>query len=210
MNGSQRGSVASQHLELWPGSWYDNELCRLLFMHHVTRKIPRAGGHAGSPWLVTAVCAHPDTTWHDSTAHLFPLKQRAASASAALRPPTLSQWCSKSKWKMKCIFLCLSSPSQRLMLHTWLTPRRKMCGSDTETPCISHLYYTATHFLRGVFFSSWSRKDEYRQCLPSWKCIPLGNPQHETNKHPPHDTLAIHSHLHGYVECCQDSLSVQC
>lgn len=30
------------------------------------------------------------------------------------------------------------------------------------------------------------------------------------NKHYPHDTLAIHSHLHGYAGCCQDLLFVQC
>lgn len=101
----------------------------------------------------------------------------------------------------------------RCCTHDWLLGEwfaAQTISSDTETPCISHLYYTATHCLRGVFFSSWSRKDEDRQCLLSWKCIPLGNPQHETNKHPPHDTLAIHSHLHGYVGCCQDSVSVQC
>lgn len=79
-------------------------------------------------------------------------------------------------------------------------------SSDTKTPCILHLCCTATHCFRGVFFSFQNRRDEHQQCLPSWKCIPFGNPQHETNKYHHHNTLAIHSHLHGYVGCCQLTL----
>lgn len=163
MAGSQRGSIASQHLELRPGSWYDNELCRLLFMHHVTCKtpsLPKPNPRRRRPrWLIMTgdggLCASRQKPGTTAEAHVVPPeKQRAASATGH---PKGRKHChndaagANEKWN-------LSSLSPRPTSHTWLTPGRKRfaaqtSSSDAETPWLSHLYYTATLMLeRCTFF----------------------------------------------------------
>lgn len=195
-------------------SLYNNEVCRLLFTCHANCKIPCGGGRTGSPLLIMVACALPNTTWHGCTAHLVHPNNNLYLWRVPRGLGRCHNDAAKAKMKnekhLPPFFFPLTEAKVTHMTDfpgEWFAA--KTISSDTETPCILHLYCTATHCSRGVFFSSQNRRDEERQCLPSWKCIPLGYPQHETNKHPPHDTLAIHLDLHGYVGCCQDSLSVQ-
>lgn len=64
-------------------------------------------------------------------------------------------------------------------------PRRPLCYTPHD---------------RCALRSSRSRNNDGRRafCRPVNAFAPR-NPRHETNKHLPRDTLAIHSHLHGYV-----------
>lgn len=220
MAGSQRGSIASQHLELRPGSWYDNELCRLLFMHHVTCKtpsLPKPNPRRRRPrWLIMTgdggLCASRQKPGTTAEAHVVPPENNELHLRRGTRRAVNIVIMMRREQMKNEIFLL--SHRGRRRTHDWLPGERDLphkLAAQTLKHHDFHICTTPLHSCsRGVLFSSWSRKDEDRRCLPSWKRIPHRNPRHETNKHPPHDTLAIHSHLHGYVGCCQNSLSVQC
>lgn len=120
-------------------------------------EVPLAPPTAGGLWRLWCIQTRPGTTeqhipFHpNNRLHLHRLP-------GGLRHCHIDTAKANEKWNSS---LCLSAPSLRLMLHTWPTPRPKICSTnyqpDTETPlaCVLHRY---TLIERCVFSSSWSRK----------------------------------------------------
>lgn len=151
MTGSQRGSAASQHLHLWPGSWYNNKICRLVFTQ--SRDLQ-------DPAVPEAMLAHHD--WWRRLVHIQTQPGTTAQHISLYWNNKLHLWwVPEGPWD---IVIMMQQKQMKNEMHfplVFLLPHRGQCRTHDWLCSANYqlrpwntmrLYYTATHCMRGVLF----------------------------------------------------------